>query len=102
MAAWQPLVAARWSLVDAYEQSGVRYVTARENKPVQTGIHTLSSREQQVTSLAALGHSNKLIAYELGIAPSTVAMHLSTAGAKLGAKSRVELIRVWRSKVGKS
>ena len=41
----------------------------------------------------AQGHANKLIGYELGLSPSTVAMHLSNASAKLGAKSRVELVR---------
>jgi len=97
VAAWQPMVAARWSLVDAYERSGARYVTARENSPVSAGISSLSAREQQVTSLAALGHTNKLIAYELGLAHSTVRVLLARAAVKLGARTRLEVIERVRS-----
>ena len=92
VSAWQPMVAARWSLVDAYETNGVRYVTARENSPVISGVASLSAREQQVTSLAALGHSNKLIAYELGISHSTVRVLVARAARKLHVRSRQDLI----------
>ena len=92
VSAWQPMVAARWSLVDTYETNGVRYVTARENSPVISGVASLSAREQQVTSLAALGHSNKLIAYELGLAHSTVRVLFARAAVKLGARTRSEVI----------
>ena len=53
---------------------------------------TVSDRERVVAEHAALGKSNKLIAYELGIAESTVATHLSAVRRKVGARSRVELI----------
>jgi len=86
------LANARWSLVDTYETNGVRYVTARENSPVISGVASLSAREQQVTSLAALGHSNKLIAYELGLAHSTVRVLFARAAVKLGARTRSEVI----------
>ncbi len=92
VAAWKPMVAARWSLVDAYERDGRRYITARENEPARGDASMLSTRERQVASMAALGHSNKLIAYELGLAHSTVRVLLARAGAKLGAHSRSELI----------
>ena len=45
-----------------------------------------------VIELATRGKSNKLIAYELGIAPSTVATHIASAKRKLGVRTRVELI----------
>jgi DNA-binding NarL/FixJ family response regulator len=45
-------------------------------------------------AFAALGHTNKLIAYELGLAVPTVAGHLRRAMDKLGLDSRSELIRV--------
>jgi len=92
-AAWKPLVAARWSLVDSYERNGVRHITARENAPVPTGVATLSLRERQVGALAEQGHSNKLIAYELGLAHSTVRVLLARAAVKMGARTRVELIQ---------
>jgi DNA-binding CsgD family transcriptional regulator len=92
VAAWKPMVAARWSLVDAYERDGRRYITACENEPARGDASMLSKRERQVASMAALGHSNKLIAYELGLAHSTVRVLLARAGAKLGAHSRSDLI----------
>ena len=46
--------------------------------------------------LVTMGHSNKRIAAELGISLSTVASHLSKASAKLGVRSRVELIQAFR------
>jgi len=91
-ALWKPLVSARWSLVDSYERSGRRYITARENTPVPAGFAALSPRERQVGSLAEDGHSNKLIAYELGLAHSTVRVLLARAAVKMGAHTRAELV----------
>jgi len=100
--AWKALVSGRWTLLDHFDHDGKRYIVAVRNEPQVPTAADLSPREAQVVAYAAQGHSNKLIAYELGIAPSTVAMHLSTAAGKLGAKSRVELIRNWRSRTGSS
>ncbi|HSQ66601.1 MAG TPA: helix-turn-helix transcriptional regulator [Polyangiaceae bacterium] len=100
--AWKALVSGRWTLLDHFDHDGKRYVVAVRNEPQVPAAADLSPREAQVVAYAAQGHSNKLIAYELGIAPSTVAMHLSTAAAKLGARSRVELIRNWRARTGSS
>lgn len=89
---WKGLVAARWTLVDDYESRGQRYVLARENAPAPSGPAQLSSREQQVAALAALGRSNKLISYELGLAHSTVRVLVARACAKLAVPSRSELV----------
>jgi DNA-binding NarL/FixJ family response regulator len=98
---WRALVAGRWSLVDAFEHDGRRYVVAHRNAPSTPATPaTLTPREQQVVAYAALGHTNKLIAYELGLATSTVAGHLATASAKMGVASRVELIRRAREDAG--
>jgi DNA-binding NarL/FixJ family response regulator len=43
----------------------------------------------------ALGHSNKLIAYDVGVSTSTVATLLARARAKLGVESRIALIRAF-------
>jgi len=86
------LVSARWSLVYKVELDGRRYVLARENAPRALGPEVLSARERQVVAYAKLGHHNKLIAYELGIADSTVRVLLSRASAKLGARTREELL----------
>jgi DNA-binding CsgD family transcriptional regulator len=91
------LVSARWTLVDHYESGGKRYVLARENAPKPTVPARLSDRERQVVALAALGRSNKLIAYELGLAYSTVRVLMARACVKLGTTSRSELIARQRS-----
>jgi DNA-binding CsgD family transcriptional regulator len=56
----------------------------------------LTDRERVVASHAALGRSNKRIAYDLGLAESAVAMRLSRAYKKLGVRSRVDLIQALR------
>lgn len=86
------LVDARWTLVDHYERGGQRYVLARENAPKPFPLAPLSPREQQVVTLAALGRTNKLIAYELGLAHSTVRVLMARASVKLGATTRSDLI----------
>ena len=93
---WRALVAGRWSLVDHFDTDGRRYVIARRNEPAPAvTLAALTQREREVLAFAALGHSNKLIAYELGLATTTVAAHLASAAKKLGADGRVELIRIF-------
>lgn len=95
---WTALVSGRWTLVDHFDHDGRRYVVARKNDAeVRRAAGVLTPRERQVLAYAAMGQPNKLIAYTLGLSPSTVGMHLSNAAAKLGARSRVELIRAFRS-----
>jgi DNA-binding NarL/FixJ family response regulator len=60
----------------------------------------LSDRERQVVSLATLGRTNKMIAYELGLAHSTVRVLMARASAKLHTGSRHELVAQQRSKTG--
>jgi len=89
---WRALIAGRWSLVDRVERDGKRLFIARKNDPALAPHHALTERERQVLGYAVLGHSNKLIGYELGLSPSTIAEYLSTAATKLGLRSRAALI----------
>jgi len=93
---WQGLVDARWTLVDRFESDGRRYVVARENEPNPPGPAALTLRERQIVGYAALGHDNKVIAYDLGIVHATVRVLLSRAATKLGVKSRSALICQYR------
>jgi DNA-binding CsgD family transcriptional regulator len=95
--AWHALVDARWSLVDRFESDGKSYLIARPNPPRPPPIRLLAARERAVTALAALGRSNKLIAYELGLSVGTVASYLLRAQKKLGASSRAGLIRAFHA-----
>lgn len=93
---WRAMVSGRWSLVDQFEADGRHFLVARPN-PVRTmPVRELSERERQVVALAARGRSNKLIAYELGIALGTVATLLGRAARKLGVKSRAQLVTEWQ------
>ena len=97
VARWKALVDARWSLVDYFEQDGKRYVLAERNDQDAAPFVLLTPRERQVVSLAAVGHANKMIGYELGISVSTAGVLLSRAAKKLGVRSRAALVEAyWR------
>ena len=96
VAIWRALVSGRWSLVDRFESDGRHFLIARENKLETPPVRPLSERERQVVALAARGRSNKLIAYELGIAVGTVSTLLGRAAQKLGASSRTQLVTAWQ------
>jgi DNA-binding CsgD family transcriptional regulator len=98
LAQWKALVQARWTLVDEFTSEGRRYIVARENGPKISGVEALSARESQAVAFAALGHTNKLIAYEMGITAATVGVLLWRAAAKLGVKSRAELVYAFSSR----
>ncbi len=70
-------------------------LTAAEAYEVATAPpSSLTRREQQVTALVARGRSNKAIAAELSISPTTVARHVANIMVKLGFSSRTQ-IAVW-------
>jgi DNA-binding CsgD family transcriptional regulator len=81
---WRGLVAGRWSLVEHFERDGRRYYLAHKNDPELAPDRALTERERQVLGYAELGHSNKLIAYELGLSSSTVATLLAKARKRIG------------------
>ncbi|VTR90838.1 family transcriptional regulator : Uncharacterized protein OS=Sorangium cellulosum So0157-2 GN=SCE1572_29605 PE=4 SV=1: GerE [Gemmata massiliana] len=69
-------------------------VPDRSAQQQQAGIDTeLSERESLVIRLIAQGHSNKEIASYLGLSVKTAETYKARAMRKLGAKSRVELVR---------
>jgi DNA-binding CsgD family transcriptional regulator len=97
--AWRALTGGQWTVLDHFDKDGRRYWLARPNAPMPPaaiGELALTEREQQVVRSLSLGHSNKLIAYELGLHPSTVSQHIAAAARKLGVRSRPELLRLAR------
>ncbi|AWV89761.1 helix-turn-helix transcriptional regulator [Bradymonas sediminis] len=94
MALWQGLVAARWSLLDVLDSDGRAYTILRENPVEVRSIVGLSERERQVAYLVGRGHHTKLVAYELGLSPSTVRTQLRSAMRKLNVEGRAGLIRL--------
>jgi DNA-binding CsgD family transcriptional regulator len=91
---WRGLLDGRWSLVDRFDTDGRRFVVAHRNEATTRGLRALTLRERQVASYVALAHPNKLIAYELGLSLGSVSAHLRTILAKLGVRSRVELVQL--------
>lgn len=62
----------------------------RERTNPQTGMSSLTDREQQILKLIANGMSNKMIARHFDIVESTVKVHVKHLLKKLGLRSRVE------------
>lgn len=83
----------RDTLLDELDTDGQRFVVAIDNgPPTRTPRGALSKREHQVLTQAHLGHSNKVIAYELGLSAATVRVLLHRAARKLGVSSRADAI----------
>jgi len=89
--AWRALVEGRWSLIEDIERDGKRFLLAYRNPPDVVDPRRLTQIERAVAGYVAMGHSNKLIAYELGIAVGTVAGHLHRVLEKFGLPGRVAL-----------
>jgi two-component system, NarL family, nitrate/nitrite response regulator NarL len=69
---------------------GYRAKIPVEARPSQAPASPLSPREQQILTLVAEGWTNKQIARELGIAESTIKIHIQHILRKLKLESRVQ------------
>lgn len=92
LASWRALVSGRYTLVGRVESDGRRYVFAFENPPGVYDPRGLTRMEAAVAGWTIRGHSQKLIAYELGIAVGTVGGLLARVYEKLRVRSRVGLL----------
>lgn len=90
--AWRGLVDGRWTLLDQFETDGKRFVVATRNEVALKKPRPLSARERQVLAYAAMGQSNKEIAYSLGLSAATVRVLLARASQKLGVRGRSEAV----------
>ena len=64
----------------------------RRDRPV-AGPEALTRREREVAALAVQGLSAQGLGRRLGIGERTAETHLANAYAKLGIRSRLELVR---------
>ena len=90
---WPSLI-GRWTLLDHVESDGLRYVLAIENVGARPCLEILSPREREIVRLSMRGHHGKAIAYDMGIAYSTVRVLKARIVAKLG-------VRRWREALEK-
>lgn len=81
-----------WTVAERFEREGFSYRLMRRPLEFSKTPPRLTRREEDAVILACAGHSNKLIAQEMNVAPSTVGVLLFRAAAKLNAKSRSELL----------
>lgn len=63
-----------------------------DRQPINMGLEQLTPREIEVLQLLARGNTNRQIAQQLNISTRTVEGHRANLSAKLGLKSRVELV----------
>jgi DNA-binding CsgD family transcriptional regulator len=89
---WKGLHDGRWSLVDHIDTDGKAFVLAVHNEPARDVVSTITDRQRGAVALAALGYSNKQIAYSLGLSAGAVAMLLTRAREATGARTRAELV----------
>jgi two-component system response regulator FixJ len=66
----------------------------QELTDIETRVHKLSPREQEVLHLAARGLTSREIASDLGISPRTVEVHRASVMHKTGAGSVADLVRI--------
>ena len=92
---WHQLEIGSWSVVDSIDKDRTRFLFATENAPDAHKDRALTRRERQVVEYASQGASNKVIAYELGVAASTISTHLSRAATKLGLRTRTDVIQMF-------
>ncbi len=90
---WPALLSGHLSLVERGEGPDRRYLVV-ENAPTAQPMRALDLGELTVLAQAARGLPIKLIAYALGLSPATVSGRLASATSKLGAASRLELLRI--------
>jgi DNA-binding CsgD family transcriptional regulator len=86
-----------WRVVEEVSMGGATYVLLRRDGRSRNGLAALTAREREAARHACAGASNKEIAHQMGISPSTVGVLLSRASRKLGALNRSDLIRILRS-----
>ena len=65
-----------------------------DTEEIRSGI-VLTPRETDVIAELQLGHSNKVIALNLGMSENTVKMHIQHLMRKLGAHTRTEAVFIW-------
>jgi DNA-binding NarL/FixJ family response regulator len=96
---WHELAAGAWAVRATAERGRTRHLLitpATPSQPMQP--MAVSALEQRVLRLASRGLSQKAIAIELRMAPSTVSHSLHVIRKRLGFAGLPQLVRAYRAK----
>jgi DNA-binding CsgD family transcriptional regulator len=88
---WPSLLGRRWTIHGTQDSDGKRFLVARVNNPRPEKLAQMSLPERQVAWYCAQDHSEELIAYELGMQPEEVVVHLRSLAQEFGVERREEL-----------
>ncbi len=99
---WRALIDGKYSVVPREDSDGKRHYLLILNAPVNRAHARLSGAEVNVLSFAARGFSGKGTAYALGVSEASVSTVLARVAAKLGLRSRAELVQVGAALFGVS
>jgi two-component system response regulator FixJ len=78
----------------AFRQQESAGQAGAETAQIRARIDTLSPRERQVLEGLLAGHSNKTIAFDLGLSSRTVEVHRANVMSKMRADSLSDLVRM--------
>jgi DNA-binding NarL/FixJ family response regulator len=94
---WLGLVEGRLQVVESFETADRRYYVVRDSDRPPSPLTSLLPRERRLVEILGSGESEKVAAFTLGIGASAVSTLLKSALAKLGLRSRTELVLLVRS-----
>jgi two-component system response regulator FixJ len=78
----------------ALERDARSRTTLAEHEQIRARFNSLTPRERDVLPLMIRGHSNKVMAGELGVSQRTVEIHRARVMEKTGAASLAQLVRM--------
>lgn len=82
------------SVREALSQGDRMHAESASAEAVKANLGRLTAREREVLEQVALGHPNKVIAYNLGISSRTVEIHRARVVEKLQARNLAHLVRM--------
>lgn len=84
-----------WKVLEMVSVGPADYVILRRVRVEKRAFDSLAARELDAVRHACAGATNKEIAYQMGIHPSTVGVLLWRASRKIGAASRDDMIEMF-------
>lgn len=91
---WRSVLSGEWTVTERRDENGRATFVARPAEANERPTRRRAARDEEIGRLVARGWSNKQIAYELGVAPSTVTADLQLLLTRLHLRSRFELAAI--------